>query len=328
MKGARCLFGYLLATLLGVTLFARPVLANESDAAPRKRASEKIVERVARGAITESLETLDQEENRERIGRILGSPQLQQAMRELVASIVTGVFEGVRAGKPGTQGFGRSMRREIDRNITPAVARMTYQVVDSAVSASTADKHIAQIEKLGEGATRAVVRGAAVGLERDLGPAIARTMDKDIGPALAVMISRDILPAIGRGLDTPEMQSAVANLTRSVATELVGGAGDAMQAKTDQNLEEGKQSRLQLFGDQVARGYDVAMYVSFAFGTLLLVLTIVLVRMSRRQRRQAEASKRRETALMHLIETIESDHPEIKSDLLRVLQDGRAETQQ
>jgi hypothetical protein len=240
MKGARCLFGYLLATLLGVTLFARPVLANESDAAPRKRASEKIVERVARGAITESLETLDQEENRERIGRILGSPQLQQAMRELVASIVTGVFEGVRAGKPGTQGFGRSMRREIDRNITPAVARMTYQVVDSAVSASTADKHIAQIEKLGEGATRAVVRGAAVGLERDLGPAIARTMDKDIGPALAVMISRDILPAIGRGLDTPEMQSAVANLTRSVATELVGGAGDAMQAKTDQNLEEGK----------------------------------------------------------------------------------------
>jgi hypothetical protein len=70
------------------------------------------------------------------------------------------------------------------------------------------------------------------------------------------------------------------------------------------------------------------MYVSFAFGTLLLVLTIVLVRMSRRQRRQAEASKRRETALMHLIETIESDHPEIKSDLLRVLQDGRAETQQ
>jgi hypothetical protein len=323
MNRMRRLLWCLLGALLGVTLCASLVLADSSDAPPRKRISEKVTERMVRGALEESLETLDQEENRERLGRILGSPQLHEAMRDLAGAIVAGVFQGVReAGKTDDRDLGKSIRRGIDRNITPAVTRMTYNIVDAAVSASTADKHIAQVEKLGEGATRAVIRGAATGIERDFGPAVAATMDKDIGPALAMMISRDILPAIGRGLDTPEMQSAVKNLTRSVATELVAGAGDAMQAKADQNLMEGKQSGLQLFGDQVARGYDVAMYVSFAFGTMLIVLAIVLVRMSRRQRKQAEESKRREAALMQLVETIESEHPDLKSDVLRFLRDA------
>jgi len=301
-------------------LSASPALADDA-----KPVSEKIGERVSRGAINESLEALDKPENRERLGRIMNSPQMRDAMHDLTASIVLGVFDGVReARKTGTTNaaeIGESIREQLDQHVTPAVGRLTYRVVGAAVSASLTDKHIAQIEKLGEGATHAVIRGVAKGLEQDLGPALAVTIDKDLGPAVAVMLSRDIMPAVGRGLDTPEMQSAVQNLTRSIATGMVGGAGDAIDTKNEQNVAEGKESGLQLFGDKVAFGYAIALFLAFALATMLVVLTVVLVRSSRRQRKQSEQAKRREQALLHLIDGIEADHPELKTDMRRLLQE-------
>jgi heme exporter protein D len=287
--------------------------------------SEKVGGRVSRGAINESLEALDTPENRQRLGRIINSPQMRDAIHDLAASIVLGVFDGVReARKTGTTSddeIGQSIRKQLDKHVTPAVGRLTYRVVGAAVSASLTDKHIAQIEKLAEGATHGVIRGVAKGLEQDLGPALAATIDKDLGPALAVMISRDIMPAVGRGLDTPEMQSAVENLTRSIATGMVGGAGDAIDTNTEQNEAEGKESGLQLFGDRVAAGYAIAVFLAFALATMLVVLTVVLVRSSRRQRKQSEQAKRREEALLHLIDGIESDHPELRIDVRRLVQE-------
>lgn len=318
MNAMRRMSTWCSGALLGATLVASPALAEKP-----KPVSEKLGERVARGAIQESLETLDAPENRERLGRILRSPQMRAALQDLSASIVMGVFEGVReartTGAPGHA--GRSIRDGIDKQVTPAIGRMTYRIVDSALSASLADKHVAPIENLAEGVSRAVVRGVAAGLEQDLGPALARSIDEDIGPAVAVMLSRDVLPAVGRGLDTPEMQSAIANISRSIATEFVGGAGDAMDVQTEENEVQGKQSGLQMFGSKVAFGYAIALFVSFALATMLVVLTVVLLRSSRRQRKQAEAARRRETALLHLVDSLETDYPELKTDMRRLLQE-------
>jgi hypothetical protein len=307
-------------------------LGGSASADEPKRVSEKIGERISRGVLEESLETLDRKENRERMGRIMNSPQIRAAMHDITESIVLGVVHGMR--KAAKEGGGpdidiaRSMGDGMNQHIAPAVAKMTHKLVDSALTASLADKHIAQIEKLAQGSTHAVLAGVASGMRDEVGPALAVTLDKDLGPAIALMLERDIMPAVGRGLDTPEMQSAVANLTRSVATELVSGTDDAMETEAAQDKENGEESGLKVFGSNVAIGYAVALFVAFAFGTLLVVLTVLLVRSNRRQRKQYDEARQRESTLMHLLDSIEADHPELRTDMHRLVREQLKTEQQ
>jgi len=310
--------------LLGVFIGAG-VTTSWALADKPKSLSEKVGEKISRGVVQESLEVLDKQENRDRLGRIMGSPQLRKAMQDLTSSIVLGAFEGVREAKIGPligdMDIAKSVGDGLNKHITPAAGKLTYRVVDSALTAALEDRHIAQMEKIGNGATRAVVAGLAEGLETELGPALAATLDKDIGPAVAMMLERDILPAVGRGLDTPEMQSAVANLTRSVATELIAGTSDQMQVEAEEDKAEGKESSLSLFGGKMALGYAIALLVAFAFATLFIVMTVLLVRSSRRQRKQDEESKRREATLMSLLDSVEQDNPEARTDVHRLIRD-------
>lgn len=315
----RKLLGIAVGAMLGVTVAASPALAEKP-----KSVGEKMGERISRGIVEESLETLDKEENRARLGRIMNSPQMRDAMHDLTASIVVGVFDGVRQARTkklmGETDVAKSIGDGMNDHIAPAVGKMTYRIVDQAMAAALSDKHIGQVEKLAEGGTHAAVRGLAYGIEQDLGPAIASTLDKDLGPAIAQMIERDIMPAVGRGLNSPDMQLAIANTTNSVANGLVHGTDDALDQTNITKTEDGD-SRIKLFGGRLALGYAIALFVAFAFGTMLVVLTVWLVRSNRRQRKQQEEAKRREQALLHLLDSIETDHPELKTDMRRVLQE-------
>lgn len=315
----------LVSSLVGIALGAG-ITASSASAKEPTPLAERVGERVARGVVEESLEALDKPENRDRLGRIVGSKQMQKAMHDLTSSIVLGVFDGVRSSqKKGGIGsdtdLAKAVASGLNDQIGPAMGKVTYRIVDSALSAALADKHLEQMEKAGKGATRGVVAGLAEGIEHDLAPAIAVALDKDIGPSVARMLERDILPAVGRGLDTPEMQSAVANLSRSIATELVSGTDDAMEHEKAKDERAGKSSSLSLFGGRMALGYAVALFVAFAFGTLFVVMTVLLVRSNRRQRKQDEESRRREAALMSLIDGIDTDGPNAKSDVHQLIRD-------
>lgn len=321
--GTRRLGAWLLGAVLGLGSVTAPASASADE---RKPLAEKMGERISRGIVEESLESLDTPENRDRLGRVVGSPQMQKAMHDLTASIVRGVFDGVRSAERkgalgGGMDVGKTVGDALNDHVGPAVGKMTYRIVDSALTAALADKHLAQIEKAGKGATHAVVAGLAQGLEQDLAPALAAALEKDIGPAVALMLERDIMPAVGRGLDSPEMQSAVSNLTRTVATGLVAGTDDQMERERAKDEAAGKESGLTLFGGRMALGYAIAVFVAFAFGTLLVVLTVLLVRSNRRQRKQDAESRRREAALMSLLENLDSEDPEVKTDIRRLVRD-------
>ncbi len=315
----RKLLGILLGTVLGTT-----VAAGAASADDRKTVGEKMGERISRGIVEESLETLDKEENRAKLGRIMNSPQMRDAMHDLTASIVVGVFDGMKQaqtkGLMGKTDVAKSIGDGMNEHVSPAVSKMTYRLVDSAMTAALADKHVEQVNKLAEGGTHAAIKGLAHGIEQDLGPAIASTLDKDLGPAIAQMIERDIMPAVGRGLNSPDMQLAISSTTNSIANGLVHGTDDALDQTNITKDEEGE-SRVKLFGGRLALGYAIALFVAFAFGTMLVVLTVMLVRSNRRQRKHQEEAKRREQALLHLLDSIETDHPELKTDMRRVLQE-------
>jgi hypothetical protein len=287
---------------------------------PEKRKSvvEKGGERLSRGMIDQTLETLDTPENRARLGRILNSPEMREAVHDLSASLVLGMADGMQAAMQthGTsmEGVGPAVGEAMDRHVTPAVARLAHRVIGSAIDASLTDERMGRLELLGEHSTHAVVRGFSNGIEQDLGPALALTLEKDVGPALARVIEHDLMPAVARSFDTPEMQRAVANLSRSIASQFVQGAGDAI---SDTSQGEGK---LTLFGNKVALGYAIALFLAFALGTLSIVLIVVLIRNSRRLRKTSADAAERETALMNIIDNLETENPELKADLRRLLQ--------
>ncbi len=295
---------------------------------PKKRAAEKISARVSHGMIQEGLETFDEPANRARMGRILNSPEMRDAIHDLAASLVVGMVDGagtaLKKSAPTTQELTKSIGKGIDQQISPALSRMANRMIDSALDAALTDEHITRVEVLGEVTTHAAIRGLATGVEDELGPALAATLVKDLGPALAIVIEHDLLPALARGLDTPEMQKVVASLTRSVAAEFVGGSVDAIDDNAKANAEAGTESGLKVFGNKVAVGYSVVLFVAFAFGTLTVVLAVVLLRYSRRLRKQSEAATDREAALLHLIDSLKSNSPELKADVRLLLEDQLA----
>lgn len=306
---------FFVASLATALTVPRTVEAGPPDG-ERKRAVERMGEQVSRGVVQEGLETLDLAENRARLGRVLNSVEMRDAVHDLTASLVAGAIDGIAAR--GTD--GTAIRKGIDRQLTPAMSRMVEHMIDSALTASLTDEHISRVELLSERATYGAIRGLARGLE-EFGPAMGATIRKDLAPAFAEAVERDLLPAVGRGLDTPEMQQVVANLTRSFATEFIGGAGDAIDVKAESDEAAGRTSGFELFGDKVAFGYTVAMFVAFALGTTLIGMTIILFRNSRRLRKQSEAATRRESALLSLIDSLETDHPELKANARTMLEE-------
>jgi hypothetical protein len=297
------LIGLVLAVLLGgsskVALASPPRDASPADEEPNKRKKpvEKIGERVSRGILQEGLETLDTPENRARLARILSSDEMRDAMRGLTRSLVLGVQDGLRAGSKNA-------------------GRLSGRVIDSTLDAALTDEHIARLQILGESATLSATHGLATGIEQDLGPALAATLEQDVGPALAIVIERDLIPALGRALDTPEMQQVLGNVTHSVASSAIVGAGEGIDEET-----RGKESGLKVFGRSIAVGYAVTLFVAFALGTAGIVLTVVLVRNTRRMRKQSQTAAEREAALLRLIENLEAENPELKIDARRLLEE-------
>jgi hypothetical protein len=317
------LSGLLLAALLAgssnVALAGPPHEANAADEPnKRKKPVEKLGERVSRGVIQEGLDTLDTPENRARLARILNSPEMREAVRGLTASLVLGVYDGLRIGSAtaGDRKAGKTIREGLDRQVTPALGRLSGRVIDSTLDAALTDEHIARIQLLGESTTLSATHGFATGIQQDLGPALAATLEQDVGPALAIVLERDIIPALGRGLDTPEMQHVLGNLTHSIASEAISGAGEGIDEET-----RGKESGLELFGRSIAVGYAVAVFVAFALGTTGIVLTVVLVRSTRRMRKQSKSAAEREAALLRLIDNLETENPELKLDARRLLEE-------
>lgn len=314
-----------LATVISTALLvptssdAAPPAPTEPDKPDKKRAAERMGEKVSRGVVAEGLETLDQPDNRARLGRVLSSAEMQDAARELSAAFVLGAIDGLAEGvvEQRTSAtpveFGPSMRKSIDRHLSPAMGRMVGRMVDAALATSLTDERIDRLEVLTERITHAAVRGLARGIEAELGPALATMIDEDLGPALARSIERDNLPALGRGLSTPEMQEVVVNLTRPFATEFVGGAGDAITDQTGSGTDTARS--LSVFGNSIALGYAIALFVAFAFGTMLIGLTFILIRNARRLREQSEAASQRDAALSNLIDSLEHEHPDLGTEL-------------
>jgi hypothetical protein len=266
----------------------------------KRTLGEKVAGRATEGAIEKSLETLDTPENRERLPRIVASPQMQEAAHDITANIVAGVFDGVDMARskgqlpkmPSAGNIGRSIGRTIDHDITPATGRLVHNTIDSALAAATSDQNTGRIEALVQRMGVSVSKG------------IANALRDEVGPALAVTIERDILPAVGRGLQSPDVQDAI------VASMLSLGVGTARGTQAGLAEADVKTGGRTTVGGTIAVGVMAASIVAVTFAVLFVVMTILMIRSSRRQREMMDQSRRREERLLAVLEGRAETHGE------------------
>lgn len=268
--------------------------------------SERVAGHAAEGAVQESLEVMARPQNQARLAGILGSPPMQAALRDTTASMVAGVFDGVAlagadGGLPGMpEDLGRSIGASIERDIVPAAARLTHSSVDAALDAMLAERHAARVEELIERVSAAAAAGLTKGLADDLAPALAAAIEQDLGPALATAIEDDVLPAVGRGVQKPEVQQAIIDSTASIGVGAALGAERALEGSRERRGDG--TNGVTLFGRTIAVGLLIATLAAIAFAVALVVLAVMLVRASRRQRSMYEDSRRREQLLLELFQ--------------------------
>lgn len=265
--------------------------AESPEKKERTTLSERVAGRAAEGAVDDALKALDEPENRERLARIIGSPPMQAAIRDITAHLVAGVFDGVDMARdkgqlPQLGGMGKSIGRSIDREVSPAVGRLVGSTVDAALGAATSDENAARMEALVQRIGAAVTVGLSAAV-RD-----------QVGPALAVTLERDILPAVGRGLQSPDVQDAIVTSVASLGV----GAARGTQAGFDEANASGSGGAGVSVGGTIALGVWLAALVAVAFGVLFIVMTVLLVRSNRRQRELVEQSRQREERFLAVLE--------------------------
>ena len=259
--------------------------------------TEKVAGRATEGAIGNALDTLDQPANQEKLARIIASPPMQIAVRDMTANIVAGVFQGVDMARskgqiPGLPD-GKAIGKSISRDISPAVGRLVHTTVDSAMAAALSDENAGKAEALVNRIGAGVTTGLANGL-RD-----------EVGPALAVTIERDIIPALGRGLQHPDMQAAI---VKSISSLGVGAARGTQAGLEEANVQGGGTGRV---GGTLAVGMVAVIMAAVSFGVLFIVMTVLLVRSNRRQRELVDQSRQREERLLAVLEGRVDTHGEV-----------------
>jgi len=264
--------------------------------------SEKVAGRAAEGAIDQTLESLDEPENRERLSGIIASPPMQAAVHDVTTQMVAGIFDGVDVARAKGQlprlpsNIGRSIGRTIDRDISPAAGRLVHTAVDAAIESALSEGNSARVEALVQRVGASAASGLAVSVRDEL------------GPALAITLERDIVPAIGRGMQSPEVQAAILKTMVSLGIGSVRGTAAGL-AETDVN---GKS--VPSVGGTFALGVLIASIVAGAFGVLFIVMTVLLVRSNRRQRELTEQSRKREERFIAVLEgRMDTHHDPITS---------------
>ena len=273
--------------------------AREQRRRPRTL-GEKVAGRATEGAINEALETLDTDESRQRMQRIIASPAMQEAAREITASVVAGVFDGVDAARsdghlpqmPDAGKIGRSLGRTLDRDITPATGRLVHHTIDSALDAAMSERNTGRME--------ALVHRIGTGMIKGLADAVR----DELGPALAITLERDILPALGRGLQSPDVQEAI---VKSMASLGVGAARGTQAGLAEADINTGGRRSV---GGTLAVGLVVTIVAAVSFAILFIVMTVLLVRSNRRQREMMEQARRREERFLAVLEGRADTHGE------------------
>lgn len=297
--------------LLGLAAAAALLLGAGGCALPTRIAS--VDEEVARvqtpAAIDEGLGKLEEAETQRRIERLLASPEVRAAQRQLVAGIIDGALASL----------GEADRAARVDELTAAYAR---GVVRSAMGGALSEDSRRDLQRMTGSLVEASVRQLRESLdEADLGPAMSSALREQLGPALQVVLAEDVGPGMTALLGSEDFQRALGATARVIGREMVAGANDALTEVQQRSGGPQGESMLSRVGHLADEGAQLVSTITWILGALAVALAVwVTTLLVQRKRYRAETERRARARL--LLEALEaSEGKPWSGELLAALED-------
>ena len=215
--------------------------------------------------IDESLASLEDARNRERIEQILGTPEMQRAIQETASAVTTGALapdavghlQGVTAELTHT--VADVLARDLREKIIPASVEGMKESLRDALSPEAVAAATSALRHAVSQATDAAIESAARDLPRTLAPALRAS--------------------IVESLDSPDLRASVAGIAADATRAALLSSRDVIIELRDQHGEEA--GLVDHLVDRVQRLLIATIAGTFAIGAALGALIVGLVRLRR-----------------------------------------------
>jgi hypothetical protein len=214
--------------------------------------------------VDESLASLEDARNRERIEQILGTPEMQRAIQETATAVTTGALA------PDAVEHLQGVTAELTDTVADVLARdLREKIIPASIAGMQASLHDALSPQTVAAATSAIRRAVAQATDAAMQSA-ARDLPTTLAPALRA--------SIVEGLDSPELRAAVAGIASDTTRAALLSSRDVIIELREHNEEEGLFDHLV---DRVQRMLIATIAATFAIGAALGALVVGVLRLRR-----------------------------------------------
>lgn len=266
------------AVALCVVVTSMTGLASTGCAPAIERASKNVPRSATPVVIDESIKALEDQHTRERLEKVMATPELQQTIRELASATVPGVLDGLDSdeSKARIQDFSKALAAALVEELRPAM----HDAVQQALSKDVQVQLDRMVSEMASQATHSVMQTAATDVPTTLSPAMRAALAENLG--------------------APEVRNAAAATAHDVAKSALLGSREAIiQVQQAQERTEGPVQRLARFLDRV--GILLAIFSVLFIGLVTFGMLSLRSRAIRaEQASEASAQRVRKLATMML----------------------------
>lgn len=265
------------ATALALCFIVTSV-ASTSCAPAIERASRNVPRTATPVVIDESIKALEDQHTRERLEKVMATPELQQTIRELAAAAAPGVLDGLDSdeSKARIQDFSKALVAALVEELRPAMRDAVQQALSKDVQAQL-DRMVADMASQ---ATHSVMQTAATDVPTTISPAMRAALAENLG--------------------APEVRNAAAATAHDIAKSALLGSREAIiEVQKAQEQTEGPVQRMARFLDRAGillAVFSVLFIGLVAFGMLSLRSRAIRAE----QASEASAQRVRKLAMMML----------------------------
>ncbi|HEV8579038.1 MAG TPA: hypothetical protein VGX68_08125 [Thermoanaerobaculia bacterium] len=198
--------------------------------------------------LTGSLRSLERQENREALRRLLTSPEIEASTRALTQAVLDTAWDDLsreerraRARELAAElveAAGPALGRILDRDVLPRVREELAASLQAAVERAFTDENRRKAQDFASGVARAALTAAQDEIARSIQAGVAAGIDAGFERSL----NGRILPAVHRAFDGSE--PAFARAVRTGTESALLGAADALHGELGAVLREDRQAFL------------------------------------------------------------------------------------
>ncbi|WP_146652599.1 hypothetical protein [Labilithrix luteola] len=247
------------------------VLPVAGCASALERASANVPRTATPVVIDETIKALEDQATRERLAKVIATPEVQQAIRELANAAIPGVLDGV------TDEESKARIEAFTKDIVSVIARVVMATIRPAVHEAMSEALSSEVRTTLDELVRNVAASAAHSAMR----AAADDFPTTISPAMRT--------ALAEGLASPEVRTAAAGTAHDLARSAVLGSREAVMEIQDAQTGRGPVQRVALF--LVKAGWALLLFTTLFVG-LIVTGMLSLRRRATRAEAASEASAR------------------------------------